>query len=382
MSEYQTIIAVDTLGGDQYVVGLDGKRREQPVVERAVKGAVKALNEQKNSELVLIGHEDDIKRELDELDVKVPVHIEPAETYFDSHNLSCSSLNKLVDGIGQDFDGGLTIGDTTKIIQHIAGKLHDFAMPNVDQLPLAEFIKVRDAADKVLYLDIGANMVCRAHHLYQFAQIARIVLDEREGITDPKIGILTVGSEVYKGNKLVRRTMELCEAAGIETINVSRAEPRDAELSKAHAVVIDGHTGNLILKAIEAKAETILGYTKHFISDTVKDIVLDYQIAVEQGKIKPQPEMGAIMKKVENIPRNVISRLIKLFAFEGYGAATLHGLRSRAQYRSAILKKGHGVSDANAFCSAVASCRAEASSGLTERMQDYFTNEYTLPKKK
>ncbi|MBW3001601.1 hypothetical protein KY338_00390 [Candidatus Woesearchaeota archaeon] len=373
------VIAVDTLGGDPYIVGLDGKPRQQPVVERAVKGSVAALNEQENIELVLIGKEDAIQEELDEQEVKVPVHIEPAEIYFDSQNLSGSSLNKLIDGIGKDFDGGLTIGDTTKIIQHIAGKLHDFAMPNVDQLPLAEFIKVRDAADKVLYLDMGANMVCRAHHLYQFAQMARIVLTEREGIVAPKIGILTVGSEVYKGNGLVRKTMELCEAAGIETIDASRAEPRDAELSKVNAIVTDGHTGNLLLKALEAKAETILGYTKQFISDYVQAVIKEYQTLVEQGEMQPAPEL---IEKLKELPRDVMGRLIQFFAFEGYGAATLHGLRSRSQYRSAILKKGHGVSDANAFRSAVLSCRAEAISGLTERMQDYFTSEYKLPKKK
>jgi glycerol-3-phosphate acyltransferase PlsX len=377
MSNY--VIAVDTLGGDPYVVGLDGKPRQQPVVERAVQGAVAALNEQKNIELVLIGNADAIQKELDKLDVKVPVHIEPAETYFNSNNFPASSLNKLIEGIGKDFDGGLTIGDTTKIIQHIAGKLHDFAMPNVDQLPLAEFIKVRDAADKVLYLDMGANMVCRANHLYQFAQMARIVLTEREGLAAPKIGILTVGSEVYKGNRLVRKTMELCEAAGIEAIDVSRAEPRDAELGKVNAIVTDGHTGNLLLKALEAKAETILGYTKHFISGHVQSVIEEYQLLVEQGKMQPAPEL---VEKLKELPRDVMGRLIQFFAFEGYGAATLHGLRSRAQDRSAILKKGHGVSDANAFRSAVLSCRAEAISGLTERMQDYFTNEYQLPNKK
>jgi fatty acid/phospholipid biosynthesis enzyme len=173
--------------------------------------------------------------------------------------------------------------------------------------------------------------------------------------------------------------MELCEAAGIEAIDVSRAEPRDAELGKVNAIVTDGHTGNLLLKALEAKAETILGYTKHFISGHVQSVIEEYQLLVEQGKMQPAPEL---VEKLKELPRDVMGRLIQFFAFEGYGAATLHGLRSRAQDRSAILKKGHGVSDANAFRSAVLSCRAEAISGLTERMQDYFTNEYQLPNKK
>jgi len=379
MSNY--VIAVDTLGGDPYVIGLDGKPVQQPVVERAVKGSLGGLSDRQNFDLVLIGNGDEIQKELDKYDVKIPVHIEPSGTFFDSYNPR-SSLQILLDGIGKDFDGGLTIGDTTKIIQHIGGKLHDLAMPNVEQLPLAAFISVREGMGSVLYLDMGANMVCRPNHLYQFAHMARIIVNEREGVIDPKIGILTVGSEVYKGNKLVRRTMELCKAAGLDVINISRAEPRDAEVGNVDAVVTDGHTGNLLLKGVEAKAETILGHTKTFLAQNIEGILRDYQTAVETGHIKPTPELDEVMKQVKNIPSNVLGRLIKRFAFESYGAATLCGLQSRTNYRAAILKKGHGISDDYAFERAVIGCRGEIMSALTEKMQKFFTNEYKLPKKK
>jgi len=379
MSLDKKIIAIDTLGGDSYTIGLDGKPVPVPVVKRVMQGAInkaKSLQETQgdalNLELVFIGKKDEIQKELDQAELSLPVHIEPAKIYFDSEDKTSSSLYLLLEGIGKDFDGGITIGDTAKIMIHISDKLHDeLGIKGVGEFPLANYIPVRDEK-QVFYVDMGANTVCRPEHLYQFAHMARIVLQEMQGIDNPKIGIVTVGEENYKGNRLVKRTMDLCERAKEYAPNIVRAEPRDVELGKVDAALLDGHTGNIVLKSVEAKAETILRSTQDAITDIVKDILIEYQPTMEHSE-RP------LIKCIKEIPKDLMGQLMRQYVFQSLGAASLYGLRSRANKRSAILKKGHGVSGAEVIGSAISSCRAEILAEITHKMEEYFTNEYFLP---
>lgn len=387
MSLDNQIIAIDTLGGDSYTIGLDGKPIQIPVVERVMKGAIKKAKSLKetqgdalNLELVFIGKKDQIQKELDQAEISLPTHIEPAKTYFDSEDKTSSSLYLLLEGIGKDFDGGITIGDTAKIMKHIGGKLHDLGIKGVGEFPLANYIPIRDEK-QVFYVDMGANTVCRPEHLYQFAHMARIVLQEMQGIDNPKIGIVTVGEEEYKGNRLVKRTMDLCKRAKEYAPNIVRAEPRDVELGKVDAALLDGHTGNIVLKSVEAKAETILRSTQQAITNIVKEMIFDYQSRTELEQLECGIflDSAELAEKVQKIPELLMGRLMKQYVFQSLGAASLYGLRSRADEKSAILKKGHGVSNADVISSAISSCRAEILAKITHKMEDYFTNEYFLP---
>ncbi len=109
-------------------------------------------------------------------------------------------------------------------------------------------------------LDAGATADPTPEMLAQFAVLgsgyARAVL----GLASPTVGLLTIGSEPGKGNRLARRAQPLLRAAPVRfTGNV---EGRDMLDGAVDVVVTDGFTGNVALKAIEGSLRLALTETR------------------------------------------------------------------------------------------------------------------------
>ena len=109
-------------------------------------------------------------------------------------------------------------------------------------------------------LDAGATADPTPEMLAQFAVLgagyARAVL----GIESPTVGLLTIGSEPGKGNRLARRAQPLLCAAPVRfTGNV---EGRDALAGAVDVVVTDGFTGNVALKTIEGSLRLAVTETR------------------------------------------------------------------------------------------------------------------------
>ena len=109
-------------------------------------------------------------------------------------------------------------------------------------------------------LDAGATADPTPEMLAQFAVLgsgyARAVL----GVDSPSVGLLTIGSEPGKGNRLARRAHPLlCSAPVRFTGNV---EGRDALAGAVDVVVTDGFTGNVALKTIEGSLRLAVTETR------------------------------------------------------------------------------------------------------------------------
>jgi len=106
-----------------------------------------------------------------------------------------------------------------------------------------------------LLLDVGANVDCSPSNLYQFAimgnEYSKYIL-KRE---NPKVGLLNIGEEEYKGNELTKKAYEELKKAPINF--VGNIEGRDIFNSKVDVIVCDGFIGNIILKATEGLGENI-----------------------------------------------------------------------------------------------------------------------------
>ena len=84
------------------------------------------------------------------------------------------------------------------------------------------------------------------------AEYARL----RFGVTEPRIGLLSIGEEMGKGDELRKRTYDLfAKVSGF----IGNVEGCDLTLGKADVVVCDGFTGNVTLKALEGGFRTVLG---------------------------------------------------------------------------------------------------------------------------
>jgi glycerol-3-phosphate acyltransferase PlsX len=102
----------------------------------------------------------------------------------------------------------------------------------------------------VALLDVGANMVPAADLLAQHALAGAAYAEARLGIPAPRVGLLTVGEEVGKGDRVRRiagallATLPLDFIGNVEGGDVPCGGPADV-------VVTDGFTGNVLLKGME-----------------------------------------------------------------------------------------------------------------------------------
>ena len=107
----------------------------------------------------------------------------------------------------------------------------------------------------VVLMDIGANVDCRPQHLLQFAIMAS-AFSTINDVTNPRVGLLTIGEETGKGNSLIKETYPLLEKS---TLNfIGNVEGRDVFRGDVDVIVCDGFVGNICLKVSEGLAEAAM----------------------------------------------------------------------------------------------------------------------------
>ena len=107
-------------------------------------------------------------------------------------------------------------------------------------------------------IDLGANVDCRPSQLLSFAAMGVTLMRAYRGIENPRVALLSVGSEKSKGNRQVQETHALLSASGLNF--VGNVEGHEIFEDKAHVVVCDGFVGNVLLKFAEGLAVAAAGY--------------------------------------------------------------------------------------------------------------------------
>jgi glycerol-3-phosphate acyltransferase PlsX len=117
----------------------------------------------------------------------------------------------------------------------------------------------RPGGHPVLLLDVGANVACRPEHLVQFAHMGAAFSQAVLGRTSPRVALLSNGEEPSKGTDDLREVFERLSGeagAGLNFAgNIEATTMLDKEID---VVVMDGFTGNITLKAIEATSSVVL----------------------------------------------------------------------------------------------------------------------------
>ena len=107
-------------------------------------------------------------------------------------------------------------------------------------------------------LDAGAIADPKPEMMAQFAQLGSVYAEVAFGIARPRVGLLSIGAEPGKGNKLVKRTYELLSAEpphGTAPINFAgNVEGSDLLAGKVDVIVTEGFAGNVALKTLEGTA--------------------------------------------------------------------------------------------------------------------------------
>ena len=173
---------------------------------------------------------------------------------------------------------------------------------------------------RYLLMDMGANADCRPEMLSQFAVMADAYLKQVEGIEEPKIGLLNIGTEETKGDTLHIEAYNLLSKLPINF--VGNIESREMPNGICDAIITDGFTGNIALKLIEGTSKTLLKLIKSVFLKNIKN------------------KIAALIVKKD------ISSIKKLMDSSEVGGAPLLGVEKP-------VIKAHGSSDARAIMNAV-----------------------------
>jgi len=137
-------------------------------------------------------------------------------------------------------------------------------LEEVDRPALAAVVP--NVSGRTLLLDVGANANCKARHLEEFAVMGDVYARAVLHVENPRVGLMSMGEEEGKGNELTREVHEVLKDAPLNF--VGNVEGRDIFNGKVDVIVMDGFTGNVVLKASESLAESLFALLREELSRT------------------------------------------------------------------------------------------------------------------
>jgi glycerol-3-phosphate acyltransferase PlsX len=186
-------------------------------------------------------------------------------------------------------------------------------------------------------IDIGANVDVKPEHLVQFAVMGSAYARGALAVPDPRVGLVSIGEEAGKGSELVHEAFGLLEQAPINF--VGNIEGRDIPAGTVDVAVMDGFTGNVLIKFAEGLGSVV----GRLLNEAIKSGPLSLA-------------GGALLS-------GSLRRMKDQMDYRTYGGAALLGVRG-------MVVIGHGRSDARAVKRAieVAARGVEAdTTGMIER---------------
>ena len=192
-------------------------------------------------------------------------------------------------------------------------------------------------------IDVGATADPKPEMLVQFAQLGVAYAQVTLGIQAPRVGLLTIGAEAGKGNKLTRDAHELLAAGPAHgaspLIFTGNVEGGDVMAGKVDVIVTDGFTGNVALKTLEGSVR--------FAAAQLRDAMTANRAA----------RVGAVLQ------RRAFRELAERLDSETYGGAALLGL-------GGTVVIAHGASTARGVKSACVLARDLARGQIVDKIRE------------
>lgn len=178
---------------------------------------------------------------------------------------------------------------------------------------------------RTVLIDAGATADPKPEMLVQFGQLGVAYAQTALGVATPRVGLLTIGAERGKGNKLTRVAHELLAAeqphGALPLSFAGNVEGGDLLAGELDVIVTDGFTGNVALKTLEG---------------TIKFATAELRGAVTSTRMA---RMGAMLQ------RRGLRELSHRLDADSYGGAALLGL-------GGTVVIAHGASTARAITAA------------------------------
>jgi glycerol-3-phosphate acyltransferase PlsX len=322
-------IAVDGMGGDY---------APQAIVEGAVLAA-----QQYNAEIILVGDEARLERELDRLQAHAlpitichaaeVVHMDEApgmalrKKRFSSIRVAIELVrNAEAHAVFSAGNTGAALAATTMILKPLAG---------IDRPAIASLLPTQKGF--TILIDAGANVDCSAAQLVQFGIMGNVLAKHLFNKPSPAVGLLAIGEEDIKGNDVTKEAFLMLKQSHLNFIG--NVEGKHFFRGVADVVVCDGFIGNVALKMCEGVAEMY----SHFLKASLLKTLWRRLAAMSM-----RPALQEIRKRMDDAE---------------YGGAPLLGING-----TCII--GHGSSTPKAVKNAIYMAKRFAEERLTEHIQE------------
>lgn len=330
-------VVLDAMGGDNAPV-------------EPVKGAVEAVTEREDIEVILTGRKEIIEKELEKYPgyPKNRIQVVHAEEVIETAEPPVIAIRKkkdssIVVGLNmvkkQEADAFVSSGSTGAVL--VGGQVLVGRSKGVERPPLAPLIPTTEGV--ALLIDCGANVDARPSHLVQFAKMGSIYMEHVIGIHKPRVAIVNNGAEEEKGNALVKETFPLLKEC--KDINfIGSIEARDIPMGYADVVVCEAFVGNVILKLYEGVGAAMMKKIK---AGMMTDL---------------RSKVGALLVKP------ALKATLKTFDASEHGGAPLLGLKG-------LVVKTHGSAKAGEIRNAIFQCVQFKQEKINEKIAEGILEE-------
>jgi glycerol-3-phosphate acyltransferase PlsX len=327
-------IVVDAMGGDH-----------APAV--VVDGAVQAARDL-GLEIILVGRQEAVEAELAQYDTAgLPLTVRHASQVIEMDEHPAAAVKAKKDSsmvVGMEMvrhheaDAFFTAGNSGGALAAALFRLG--RIRGIKRPALSTIFPSQTPQGYCFLLDIGANADCKPEYLVQFALMGSVYAERVLGVTNPRVAIVSNGEEEGKGNQLVKDTLPLLKASGVNF--VGNAEGKDIVRGIADVIVTDGFTGNVVIKLAEG--------VSRFLLDTLKEEITSRSVS-KVGALLAKPAFDGVRHRLD---------------YREYGGAPLLGI-------DGVVLVGHGRSDAMAISNAIRMTAQTVENGVLDAIKQGLT---------
>ena len=241
-------IAVDAMGGDH-------------APDEIVRGALLYREVVGTADLILVGDEPRLAKlvgaksagiEIAQAAGVIGMDEHPAAALRRRDDTSIGVATRLVkdgraDAVVSAGNTGATMAAALLILGRVRG---------IDRPALCGMLPVTSARLATCLLDAGATMDADANNLLQYARMATAFMEKVHGVSRPSVGLINVGEEPEKGDKLRLDAHALLRAA--PDLNFfGNIEGRDVLRGTTDICLTDGFNGNVLAKGLEGAFDVL-----------------------------------------------------------------------------------------------------------------------------
>lgn len=310
-------IAVDAMGGDHAPAAV-------------IEGVVSLIKENKNyPDILLVGDKDKIRKEFDRLKFQPPTKIDVFHAtevigmdetpILAIRRKKDSSILRAVTLVKEGkADAFVSAGNTGALVA--ATKIKWRSLLGVERPAIAVVFPAPHGI--FVLLDAGATPDSTPHNLMQFAVMGDAYAKYILNIKNPKVGLLSFGTEEFKGTETTKDAYKMLLEKKDRMNFIGNIEGNDLFTDKVDVIACDGFMGNVILKVCESLSGAL-------------------QIAIKEEVMKSNmAKMGALLMM------GAFKRFSKKVHYSEVGGAPLLGVNG-------VCIKSHGRSNPKAIKNAI-----------------------------